>query len=132
MSLLTLVAIPVRVASMSKPRKHGKGWAIRWYDETGSRRSKTFQSYSNAIKALRKYQIESEAIKAGIQPKVSKKYNFNQLAEHWIEFHASKKRSIKDDKSILNAHLLPFFGKIPLHQITTERINEFERTTLRK
>ncbi|MCB0272641.1 MAG: site-specific integrase [Bdellovibrionales bacterium] len=81
---------------------------------------------------MRKYQIESEAIKAGIQPKVSKKYNFHQLAEHWIEFHASKKRSMKDDKSILNAHLLPFFGKMPLHQITTERINEFERVALRK
>lgn len=117
---------------MGKPVKHGQGWAIRWVDENGIRRSKTFTSYSNAQKALNLFQVEVEAIKAGIKIRDPKIHTFQELADYWMKHRGLKKRNPKDDQSILRAHLLPFFQKMNLSQITTDKINEFERITSEK
>lgn len=117
---------------MGKPVKHGRGWAIRWNDENGVRRSKTFASYSNAQKALNLFQVEVEAIKAGIKQRDPETHTFQELADYWMKHRGSKKRNPKDDQSILRAHLLPFFGKMNLKQINTDKINEFERITSEK
>jgi len=114
---------------MGKPMKHGRGWAVRWVDENGIRRSKTFTTFSNAQKALRLYQTDVEAIKAGIKQREPEIHTFQELADYWMEHRGSKKRSSKDDQSVLRAHLLPFFGKMNLNQITTDKIHEFERLT---
>lgn len=112
---------------MGKPIKHGKGWQIRWCDENGIRRGQTFLNYSDAQKAERRYQIEVEAIKAGIRVRPLKAHTFQELADYWMEHRATKKRNPGDDRSILNAHLLPFFGTTKVNEITLHRVNEFER-----
>ena len=42
-----------------------------------------------------------------------------------METRAAIKHKPKDDKSIINAHLLPAFGETPLRQITPQKVSEF-------
>ena len=46
---------------MSKPVPHYDKWRIRWTDEKGTRRSKTFTEFKTADLALRKAELEAAA-----------------------------------------------------------------------
>ena len=110
---------------MSKPRKHGKKWQVRWFDENGKRRSEVYADYKDAEYALKRHLADVADIRRGFRIAPPRDRSFKELVTKWVEVRVPLKRSQKDDLSILRAHLTPAFGNFSLKQITSERIAEF-------
>lgn len=83
-------------------------------DAKGKRRSQTFTEYETAELALRKAELETEERLRGLRPPELEPRKFSEAAAYWREYRAPKKRSCKDDLSILN-QLEEHFGKILLN-----------------
>ena len=52
-------------------------------------------------------------------------HSFDELADYWLEKKAPRKRSGKDDQSIIRKHLRPYFGGLQIPSITTELVDQF-------
>ncbi len=102
---------------MAKASKHYDKWRIRWTDETGKRRSKTFTERKTAELALRKVEIEVEERRRGLRPPEIQPRRFSEAATYWREHRAPLKRSEKDDLSILKP-LEAHFGNLLLNDTT--------------
>jgi hypothetical protein len=51
---------------MARPQKHHGRWRIRWVDPVdGTRRSRSFESYSVAERALHRVRSQSDEIRVG-------------------------------------------------------------------
>ena len=117
---------------MAEPVEHYGKWRIRWQDADGKRRSKTFTSKSAAKRALRKYEAEADAIRAGLMdPKAEENAakTFSDLADYWLINVTAHKRSPKDDKSILRVHLRAALDEKKLSAITQEVVDDL-RTSI--
>ncbi len=112
---------------MSRPVKHYRRWRIRWTDHDGKRCSEVYTKHRDAELALQRHEVEAEEIRRGLRPRPLGTHTFNELADYWIEHRASRKRSKKDDESIIRRHLRPSFGAMPLVQVTVERIDEWRQ-----
>jgi integrase len=110
-----------------KPEKYGNKWRIRWIDADGNRHAEYFSSYSNAERALHKYHVEVEQIRLGLKGRIEEKKFFSELADYWIRNRTIRKRTPKDDISIIKAHLLPEFGNLLLSDISVKHIDEFKK-----
>ncbi|MCK6575710.1 site-specific integrase, partial [Myxococcota bacterium] len=104
---------------------YGK-WRIRWIDATGNRRSAVFDSYKEAELALHRAEIEADDIRTGVKPAAPPERTFAELAEQWMTFRGVKKRSVVSDRSILNRHLLPAFGKLRLVEVNVVQVDAFK------
>ena len=81
--------------------------AIRWLDEHGKRQSAVFDEYKVAQKELSRHQVEVEEIRRGVRNAAPPEKTFGDLCDYWIENRAPRKRSRKDDESIIRKHLRP-------------------------
>ena len=113
---------------MNRPEKRNDKYRIRWYDHDGKRRSKTFETYRSAERALTKLQAEAQEIRAGVKPEPMPSRTFGDLCDYWLEHRASRKKSAKDDESIIRRHLRPEFGDLLLKDVTLERVDAVRRT----
>lgn len=109
----------------SKPTKHGKRWQIRWIDETGRRRSETWGNYEDAEHALVAHKFHVMEVRRGLRVRPPKSHCFEELCRQWLKVRTVKKRTPKDDISIIGVHLRPAFGHLDIDQITSERIDVF-------
>ena len=109
----------------SKPARHGNQWQIRWTDETGHRRSETWSNYEDAEHALVTHKLHVMEIRRGLRVRPPKSRGFEELCRQWLEIRTVKKRTPKDDTSIIRVHLRPTFGHLDIDQITAERIDIF-------
>ncbi len=105
------------------PRKHGDRWQINWHDAAGKRRYRTFRTKKEASRALHHLNAEAEAIRAGVQAAPPEPHTFDELADYWMKHRASRKRSSKDDKSIIERHLRPNFGAMNLVDINIAHVD---------
>ena len=112
----------------ARPEKFGKKFRIRWLDEHGVRRHDLFTTYTDADRALRKRQAEVDQIRSGLMDPALEVHTFNELVAYWKEHRLPRKRSPKDDKSILSAHLKPFFGKLRLQDVTVSKVDEYMKS----
>ena len=111
---------------MARPERRGDRWRIRWTDATGKRRSETHDSYEDAEFALQRYELEVKEIKRGLKAPRRPERTFTELADYWMKFRASRKRSARDDESILRRHLRPAFGHLLLDQVTVDQVDRFQ------
>ena len=105
---------------MAKPSKHGDKWRIRWLDERGERQSAVHDDYKVAQTELRRHQVEVEEIQRGIRNAPPPEKTCGDLFDYWIEKRAPRKRSQKDDESIVRRHLRPRFGNMRLRDLGVE------------
>lgn len=119
---------------MAAPTKHYGKWRIRWLDADGRRCSETHATHREAEFALRRHEVEVEELKRGLRNPAARDRTFNELIDYWLEFRAARKRSAKDDASIIRKHLRPAFGPLTLRQIGTAHVDRFmsERAGLDK
>lgn len=110
---------------MTRPIKHYDKWRIRLVDAQGKRRSETFDTFAAAQRRLNELRIEKDEIRAGRRAPIDHDKTFDELCDYWLERRAPKKRSAKDDESIIRAHLRKFFGATRLRLIGTERIDAY-------
>jgi len=119
---------------MAVPIKHYGKWRIRWLAFDGRRCSEVHATRNEAAFALRRHEVEVEELRRGLRSAAVVDHTFDELIEYWLEFRASRKRSIKDDESIIRRHLRPSFGSVNLREIGTAHIDRFvsERAALNK
>ena len=112
---------------MGRPiRLKNNTWRIRWHDDQGLRLSATFSTWHEAQRQLTTRQAEVQEVRAGRRrPAPPKVYSFDDLADYWRTHRVARKRSGKDDESILRCHLLTAFGGCPLRELGVERIDRF-------
>jgi integrase len=110
---------------MAKPTKHGKKWRIRPMNEQGHRVSMVFDDYRSAQLAESRFAVKVEEIKRGLRSPDPPDKTFNDLADYWVEKRAPRKRSRKDDESIIRKHLRPAFGAMKLRDIGVEDGDDF-------
>jgi integrase len=110
---------------VGKPLKHRDKWRIRWLDQHGKRQSAVFDDYKRAQTELSRKQVEVEEIKRGIRNAAPPEKTVNDLCDYWTEKRAPRKRSKKDDLSIIRKHLRPFFGAMKVRDVGTEEGDDY-------
>jgi len=106
--------------------KHGGKWRVRWTDENGTRRSEVYASKKDAELMLARRKVEVRETKEGWRTGRPVARSFNDLCDFWLRTVVPVKRSGKDDTSIIEHHLRPSFGALPLSQINVQYIDEFK------
>lgn len=89
---------------MSRPVKHGKKYRIRYFDENGKRRSSVYPTYKDAERALRLKQTHVDQIKQGLRKAAPPIKTANDVMDYWLIHRAPRKRSTKDDESMIRVH----------------------------
>jgi integrase len=110
---------------VAKPTKHRGKWRVRWVDDQGRRQSAVFDDYRRAQTELSLRQVDAEEIKRGIRNAAPPEKTFNDLCDYWIEKRAPRKRSRKDDESIIRRHLRPAFGEMKLRDLGVEEVDGY-------
>ena len=112
---------------MSNVIKHGKKWRARWTDARGKRHSKTFDSKKDAKHYILTKKKETSDIKRGLAVGYFLDKTCGDLFQYYLENVTPNKKSPKDDRSIINKHLNPFFKDILLKDIEAY-LDEFKRS----
>lgn len=110
---------------MAKPVRHRGKWRIRWLDPKGERKSAVFDDYKRAQAELSRRQVEVEEVRRGIRNAAPPEKTFGDLCDYWIANRAPRKRSQKDDESILRRHLRPAFGATRLRDLGVEDVDAY-------
>ncbi len=116
---------------MARPQKLASGaWRVRWVDEDGKRRGKTFKLYRDAQVWLRKEMARVEDVKRGLQLPEAPDKTFDDLVQHWLSTRAALKRNPRDDQCIIRCHLRPAFAGQALRSIGTAQVRNFNLSLL--
>ncbi|MBI5493951.1 MAG: site-specific integrase [Deltaproteobacteria bacterium] len=111
------------------PDRHGTKWRARWLDVEGRRRCAVFLSHADAAAYERERKSEAEQIRRGLRPAPVPEHSFDELCDYWLTHRASRKRSAKDDESIIRRHLRPTFGALRVADASwVERYDAFAST----
>ncbi len=104
-------------------RSKGKAWKVRWRDDTGKARSKTFTKKGHADAWDRKIKEAKELGNlARLEPSDQ---TFDDFAEEWMRLEAIprlQKATLNVYASILDCHLVPRLGAVRLKAINREKI----------
>ena len=90
----------------------------RWFDPTGTQRSKTFERERDAVRRLRNVQSDIDR-GTYVDDKVGK-ITFGEWAEHFMAIAEKRlaRTSYARDRSYLDNHVLPRWGNVKLNRIT--------------
>lgn len=113
-----------------------KSWWVDFrFDHLRRRRRSPENSKAGALAyeaMLRQKLARGEDIDAVKQVPLQEQF-FEQFAWKWFEEYAvpnNKQSELRMKKSMLRASLVPFFGKMPIEQITTHHIEQFKVQSL--
>jgi len=116
------------MSAAARPEKLANGtWRSRWLDADGERHSKVFPKYGEAEAFLIERQAEATRIKVGVEARPPEPHSFGELCDYWLEHRTARKRSPKDDKSMIEAHLRPAWGGLMIMQVTLQRVDQYRR-----
>ena len=100
-------------------------YLARWRDHGGRQRSAVYATKKEAIAAREAVRAKTRRITGGRErAPVGDAKTFDELAEHWLKIKATKKKSIADDRSMINRHLRPMLGPLALPQIRKDVLDE--------
>jgi len=112
-----------------RPTDNGKDRFYIWfYDENGARQRKVVKDAINKeqAEAVLFYEVQKVFERKYRTDKREKRITFCEFAKVYLESHAKpKKKSAKCDEGYLNGHLIPFFGKLELSEITPLHVQNF-------
>ncbi len=111
--------VGVRVRDVADGKKQ---YLAEWRDHAGKRHSKAFDTQREAVAAREQARATKRSIVAGTAAPPPEAKTFGELADHWLTVKAAKK-SIRDDRSMINAHLRPHFGDAALPTINKALID---------
>lgn len=109
----------------AKPIKHRGKWRARWIDASGGRGSSVHNTYGEALRALAVHRVEVDDVRRGLRDAPPPEKSFSEACDYWLANRAPRKRSAKDDESIIRRHLRPAFGALRLRDIGTAHIDAF-------
>jgi integrase len=109
----------------ARPIKHRGKWRIRWTDHTGKRRSEVHERYEEAETALLRHKLEVIDIRSGRRAPIRRGKTHAELFDYWLEARATLKRSSRDDRSMIERHLRPAFGRLSMGTLTAAHIDTY-------
>lgn len=111
---------------MATPEKYRNKYRVRWTDHLGKRQCKLYETHREAQRALRQFEADVDAIKAGAKAAPPEPHTFEELFDYWLKYRAVLKASEKDDQSIIRVHLRPAFGKLKLTEFGLQHLDAFK------
>lgn len=130
----------IRYKRQGKTIEEAFGWA-----STGANAQKANKVRSELIENIRlgkrpqtlneKREMEAARYEAERQAAIvdeKKNFTFKELAEHYIEWAKSNKKSWKDDKHRYNNHLKQLLGELPLKDISPLHLERLKRNLQKK
>ena len=113
-------------------RKIGKSWWVDITDDHVRYRKKSPDNSKAGAQAyeahIRRKLAEGVSVPRSLQQR-KQSQPFNEFAHFWFKTYVlvnNKPSEIVRKKSVLNKKLIPFFGKIPLNQITTLQVEQYK------
>ncbi len=110
---------------MAKPTKHYGKWRVRWTDENGRRHSEIFERREDALFAQRKHEQEVAEIERGLRSPLPPDKSVGDLCDYWLKHRAPRKRSAKDDESLVRRHIRPDLGTVRLRDFGLAHADAF-------
>ena len=111
---------------MATPTQHYNKWRIRWIDPQGVRRSEVHATFGEAKYWLARHESQAwEVTNAYRKPLVDGK-TFSDLCDYWITNRLNQKRSGDSDRSMIEQHLRPAFGKVMLRDFGEALIDQYK------
>lgn len=95
----------------------------RWYDDAGKRRSKTFDSRTEARRFLDN--TRADLHRGDYIDPADAKTPFKTIANDWLDTKVKRARTIQGYRSLLDNHILPVFGDRPVGSIGTRDIRKW-------
>ena len=111
---------------MGFTEKLGNGkYRARWFDPTGAQRSLTFDLERDAKKHLRN--VQSDIDRGVYVDDKAAKITFGEWAEHYMALAEKRlaRTSYARDRSYLDNHVLPRWGKVRLGRITRTDVDKW-------
>lgn len=107
--------------------EHGSGYRIRWTDASGRRRSEVSDTPELLEERYFDHLKKKRRVKLGVEDEdVAPVFKTgDDLCDYWLKHRTAKKRSPKDDQSIIRRHIRPAFGKSVLRALNKEQVDEF-------
>jgi len=111
-------------------RKRNTGIGIRWYVDillpNGKRYRKVVGSKKQADQVHKK--IESEIVSGKWELRESEEIRFCDLVDEYLDYAVGNKAksTYEIDRYRINAHLLPYFGDIPVKEITIHMVDRYK------
>ncbi len=90
-------------------------WQARWYDPSGVRRTKMFDTRTGAKAFLDRTSADKQR-KDYIDDRDADRL-FADLAEEWLATLVKRAKTLAGYESLLRVHILPFFGSRPVGTI---------------
>ena len=112
---------------MAKPFQHRDKWRIRVVDAFGRRLDRTFATREECLLFEADIKRERQRARLGFEPVKQVDRTYEQLCDRWREFVMSRKRSAKDDESIMRCHLIPTFCGQSIHTISADQIDRLRQ-----
>jgi integrase len=109
------------------PYRRGEKWRIAWTDADNERRFATFRTKAEATAEQARLKAEAAAIRSGATERPPDPHSFGELCDYWLVNRAARKRSEKDDRSIIEAHLRPCFGGVQLTRLDVRAVDSYCR-----
>jgi integrase len=106
------------------PIKHRGKWRIRWSDASGRRCSEVHDEYRVAQVALARHLANAEEVRKGRRAPDPPDKTFDDLCDLWLEKRAPRKRSGKNDLSVIR-QLKKHFGGLKLRNIGVEDADDY-------
>lgn len=109
---------------MARPIKHRGKWRIRWNDARGERRSEVYDDFRSAHVALGRHLADVDEVRKGLRAPDPPSKTFDDLCDLWIEKRVPRKRSGKNDESVIRG-LKKHFGGMLLRDIGVEDADDY-------
>ena len=126
------------VVTLGAIRKRGKQYAIRYYDATGKRRWETIGpnlQEARQVLADRMWERRNGKFRLS-RPKITVAAFVTKWQEDYLAVQQQlgrlKPSTASSYQSNLAKHILPFFGAMPLRDVTLPHVREFIKTLLGK
>jgi integrase len=116
---------------VAKPRKKGNRWEINFIGPDGLRKFETYRMQSEAVRALRYRNVESEEVRNGFRKEFDRSRTFEDLVKLWLEVK-HRKRSLRDDEIRIEKHLKPVLSGVPVVEINASWVTKIERASTKK
>ncbi|MGO9664303.1 MAG: tyrosine-type recombinase/integrase [Polyangia bacterium] len=106
------------------PTRHGDTWRIRWVDANGIRRSEVYAERRDAVLRLAQHRLEATEIRRGLRAAPTIDRSFSELCDYWLTNRAARKRSRKDDETIIR-RLRASFGELSVRAMGVEQADQY-------
>jgi integrase len=83
------------------------------------------QRYDDAEIALHRHQLDAADVRRGHRSPITAGKTFDEMCDYWLTTRANRKRSEKDDRSMIERHLRPAFGSLRLSNIGVSEVDAF-------